>query len=632
MALSQEQFEALVKRLEILARERPKSYRLRVGLLAALGYAYLLLVLTILIFVFIGLIWLIIHHSNSFNALELKIGFLILIPIFFIFKSLWVRLPAPTGRLLHPKEASPLFATIKDLATSLKAPFPDRILMTSEFNASVIQIPRLGIFGWQKNYLLIGLPLMHALSPEQFRAVLAHELAHLSGNHSQFASWIYRVRKTWVQVLQQMRSKGNSFLFDSFFNWYIPFFDAYSFVFARMNEYEADRCAAQVVGPKYIAEALINVEIRNHFLDQSFWPRISKQMNEQAEPPSGIYSSMLNNMRLGIAFDDAERWFHQALQQITNTQDTHPCLAERLAALGLRSDWQPAIPTSTVVIEISAAQHFLKSTLEPLTNHFNQSWKQEIAPSWKERHAHLQESKMNLQQLEEKAQHQVLNEEEAWERAYWTAQLYEKHQAISLLQEILVAHPDHVYANYLLGEILLDKGDILGIAFLEKAMTLDPEISISGNELIYHFLKRQGKLGEASHYINRVKQHQILLTNVRHERSSVHNRDHFKFHDLSNSALSELTEQLARYPEIKEAYLVQKVVKYLPEKPFYVLALRHHSTWWKLESSYRAHKLCKQIASEITFPGGTYILILDDLNKKIEKKICPTPGASIYRR
>jgi Zn-dependent protease with chaperone function len=631
MALSQEQFEALIKRLETLAHERPKSYRLRVGLLAALGYVYLLFILASLLFIFLGLIWLV-FYSKKINTLELQGGFLILIPIFSILRSLWVRLPPPTGRLLHPKEASPLFATVKDLAASLKAPFPDRILITSDFNASVVQIPRLGIFGWQKNYLLIGLPLMHALSPEQFRAVLAHELGHLSGNHSQFASWIYRVRKTWVQVLQQMQSKGHSFLFDSFFNWYIPFFDAYSFVFARMNEYEADRCAAQVVGPKYIAEALINVEIRNHFLDQSFWPRISKQMNEQAEPPSGIYSNMLNNMRLGIAFDDAERWFHQALQQTTNTQDTHPCLAERLAALGLRSDWQPAIPSSTVVIEISAAQYFLKSALEPLTHHFNQSWKKEMAPSWKERHAHLQESKMNLQQLEEKAQHQILNPEEAWERAYWTAELHEKSQAIALLQEILIAHPDHVYANYLLGEILLGKEDIVGIAFLEKAMALDPEISISGNELIYNFLKRQGKLGEASHYLNRVKQHQILLTNVSHERSSVHNRDHFKIHHLSESVLSELTEQLAKYPEIKEAYLVQKVVKYVPEKPFYVLALRHHSTWWKLESSYRAQKLCEQIAAEITFPGVTYILILDDLNKKIEKKICPTPGASIYRR
>jgi Zn-dependent protease with chaperone function len=631
MALNQEQFEALVKRLEIFAREQPKNYRLRVGLLAALGYAYLFLVLGSLLSIAIGLGWLV-FYSHKFNALELQGGFLLLIPVFAILKSLWVRLPLPLGRVLDPKEAPHLFAVIKDLSSSLDAPFPDQVLITTEFNASVVQLPRLGIFGWQKNYLLLGLPLMEALTPEQFRGVLAHELAHLSGNHGRFASWIYRVRKTWVQILSQVQANGNSFLFDSFFNWYAPFFDAYSFVFVRMNEYEADRCAAQVVGPKNIAEALINVEIRNHFLEYSFWPRVSRQLNEQAEPPSSMYTHMLNTLRLELAFHDAERWFHQALKQQTNTQDTHPCLTERLSALGLRSDWQPELPPSTVVIEVSSARHFLQSALEPLTDHFNESWKQEVSLSWQERHHYLQGSKKSLRRLEEKAQHQVLTEEEAWERAYWTVELQERQQAIPLLQEILFVNPNHVCANYLLGEILLEQENTAGIALLEKAIALDPEISLSGNELIYLFHRKQGRQAEANRYLNQIEQHQILLTKVSQERSSLSDRDHFKFHHLSDSEIVKLTQQLANYPEITEAYLVQKEVEYLPDKPLYILALRHGSAWWQIESSYRAQKLCDQVASEMTFPGGTYILVLDDLNKKVEKKIFQIPGASIYLR
>jgi hypothetical protein len=72
-------------------------------------------------------------------------------------------------------------------------------------------------------------------------------------------------------------------------------------------------------------------------------------------------------------------------------------------------------------------------------------------------------------------------------------------------------------------------------------------------------------------------------------------------------------------------------VEYLPDKPLYILALRHRSAWWKIENNYCAQKLCDQLASGMTFPGGTYILILDDLNKKIEEKICQIPEASIYR-
>ena len=47
MAMRQEQFDALVQRLENFARQQPGIYKLRVGLLAVLGYAYIFLVLAV---------------------------------------------------------------------------------------------------------------------------------------------------------------------------------------------------------------------------------------------------------------------------------------------------------------------------------------------------------------------------------------------------------------------------------------------------------------------------------------------------------------------------------------------------------------------------------------------------------
>jgi Zn-dependent protease with chaperone function len=57
-------------------------------------------------------------------------------------------------------------------------------------NASVVQIPRLGVFGWSRNYLTVGVPLLDAVTPEQFEAVLAHELGHLARAHGRFRTWI----------------------------------------------------------------------------------------------------------------------------------------------------------------------------------------------------------------------------------------------------------------------------------------------------------------------------------------------------------------------------------------------------------------------------------------------------------
>jgi hypothetical protein len=39
-----------------------------------------------------------------------------------------------------------------------------RVGQIDDFNAAVVQAPRLGLFGWYRNYLLIGLPLAKALT------------------------------------------------------------------------------------------------------------------------------------------------------------------------------------------------------------------------------------------------------------------------------------------------------------------------------------------------------------------------------------------------------------------------------------------------------------------------------------
>ena len=92
------------------------------------------------------------------------------------------------------------------------------VLLTHDFNAAIAQVPRLGLFGFHKNYLILGLPLMMALSLDQFRAVLAHEFGHLSGAHGRFGSWIYRIRRSWYQLMANLEHQQHwgAFIFDRF--------------------------------------------------------------------------------------------------------------------------------------------------------------------------------------------------------------------------------------------------------------------------------------------------------------------------------------------------------------------------------------------------------------------------------
>ena len=232
MGITQEQFDTLVGKMEDFSKSNPGNYRLRVALFALLGYAYIFLILLGLL-AFVGLIVLFIVWSRHISGRIIQLIILLLIPAWVTMRSLWVTFLPPQGLRLSRHQFPHLFALLDELTTKLQAPKFHNILLNQELNAAVVQVPRLGIFGWQENYLLLGLPLMQSLSLEQLKAVLAHELGHLSGNHSRFQRWIYRVRNTWMQIYERLHQNdqhGASILFNRFLDWYWPSFNAYSFV------------------------------------------------------------------------------------------------------------------------------------------------------------------------------------------------------------------------------------------------------------------------------------------------------------------------------------------------------------------------------------------------------------------
>ncbi len=638
MAVTQQQFDALIQRLENLARRQPGRYKLRVGLLALLGYAYIFCVLAGLLAV-LALLVLAVFSTGRINFYMVKLGILILVPMLIILQSLWVTFPPPTGLELHRHQVPRLFQLIDKLTKALDAPQFHRILLTGDFNAGVFQRPRLGVFGWQQNYLLLGLPLMQALSPAQLSAVLAHEIGHLSGNHSRFNAWIYRVRQTYFQILQSLQGsdeQGASVLFQGFFKWYAPFFSAYSFVLARMNEYEADRCAKEIAGAQNMAEALISVEIKSKFLEGCFWPGVLNQVNHQAEPPAATFTTMSGALAAGVSHEDAAKWQEQALAQKTSNEDTHPCLADRLSALGYPAAGRKKLPLP-VPLEISAAQQYLGNFLTKLTAYFDRSWKERNETPWRQKYASVQELLKQLRELERKAEKGQLTEEEAWNRAHWTAELKGSEVGIPLLRELLANHPAHAGANYLLGQILLEQDDATGIPHIEKAMSGDPHNVIPCGETIYCWLKEQGKLEEAKVYQERAEKHYEMMFRAQQERSFVIEKDQFAPHNLPPAAVRDLCQQLSGYPQVKEAYLAQKVVKYFPEQRFYVMGIAVRRAWYKLAGSDDDAKLLNKLAAELKWPEHVYMLIVNPASnesgarKKIGKKLRKIEGAAIYK-
>jgi Zn-dependent protease with chaperone function len=390
MTITQDRLDEIVWELENFSQQQPRQYKLRVRLLAILGYAYIFIVLFGLVGLLTGAIWCSIWLISTMGMRGMPpiiVGTVIslLLLLVMVGRSLFVSIPKPEGIELEPAQVPALFYMVDRACQDIQAPKFDQILLTQEFNAAVVQIPRLGLLGWYQQYLLLGLPLMQSLSVEHLQAVIAHELGHISKNHSRFSGWIYHQSMMWERILDRLPSINTFFtpVFVIFFNWYIPFFSAYSFVLRRRDEYEADRCAAALVGQQQIAEALIMSEVRSRLAD-SVWDEIYEQADWEMFPPKTAFTNLIAKLKCHLPAKSSD-WLQEALTKTTNNADTHPCLNARLEALGSsRKHWETMLRPD--VLETSAAEHLLGDDLQLFTSKFDRQWQSTVWSSWQQRY------------------------------------------------------------------------------------------------------------------------------------------------------------------------------------------------------------------------------------------------------
>lgn len=619
--MTNEQFKALVLQLEGQARRKPKSYQLRVMLLALLGNAYLTFVLLLTTALFLGLL----ASIMVLKWLAFKLILIVGVFLWMLLKALWISLPPPEGLALKAKDAPDLFKMIAELRKSLRAPRFHRVLLTDDFNAGVVQIPRLGLFGWHLNYLLIGLPLLKSLSVEQFKAVLAHEFGHLAKGHGHLSNWVYRQRLRWdrlMQILETNQSAGR-WLFKPFFNWYAPYFNAYSFPLARANEYEADATSARLTSPQTAAEALTCVSVVGSFLEERFWPDIYKQASDSPQPGLMPYTNMGQQLARGLDETAAETWLEQAMARETTLEDTHPALADRLRALGENPRLAPPEADQT-------ADRLLGGQLAAITETFDLRWRGKISPAWEERHREVQAGRRRLAELDEQAQGAAgLPLQNAFERARLTESVGDgPDAALAQFHALHEREPGNPFICFNLGTRLLTRGEEAGCALLEQAMALDEDATPGVCEALRDYHWRAGRKELAQDWHQRLLESTERRQAGEQERSQVLLKDTFEPHGLSEEALVRFRAQLQAIPGLRHAYLLKKRVKYAAHRPFYVLGYTI-AGFFQFHSPSRAAAVLRQIKQTVEFPGETMIFNVEGDNYRFGQKFKKIKGAKI---
>jgi Zn-dependent protease with chaperone function len=364
-------FELLVERAERTARARPGAYKAQVFGLAVLGYVFLAVVIAVLATVIVMAMLAVRHAPGIAIKLVFVLGAFLLV----VLRALWVVLEPPEGRILTRTDAPDLFELLDGLRQELQTPAIHVVLLTPQFNAAVAQVPRLGLFGWHRNYLVLGLPLMQVLTREQFTAVLAHELGHLSHGHARTSNWIYRLRQTWLRLEDALIHHGppGSQVINWFYRWYVPYFFGFSFPLARANEFEADEAAARVTSPQVACQALTNVNVVGSFLSERYWPGLYRAaLDAAAQTAFAPYTRLGAAALTGISAADRKTWMAAALREVASVADTHPSLQERIHAMG-------GAPEVVVPAPGQASDLLLRPALPRLLTEFDLQWHKRLA-------------------------------------------------------------------------------------------------------------------------------------------------------------------------------------------------------------------------------------------------------------
>lgn len=378
-----ERLDAIAARGARAYSTRPQRYRRRVVLLALLGYFAIAAIPLGLLALIAAAAWLIVIEPAFDDLVRQYMLWLLVLPIIWVLIR-WsqVRVVPPAGRVLTRSVCPALFADIDAVRRQLGTREFDAVVLAEDCAARIVQTPPFALVGRHRTTLVLGLELLLSQTRHEACALLAHDTSHIAREQGRFTRWAYRMRDSWRQYMHTLGdSKGTTArVLRTFFDWYAPYFSAYTFALARECELFADQVAARVTNTAATSAALINAATIRRALHEQFWKGVFRSTETEPNPPEDVYGQL----EAFIAARRRTAQFHVEQLRMTlhpdeEPLDGHPALKERLAALEANPSLHPIGSTS-------AARAWLGEIYADTLRETGRAWQRRAQTGWSERH------------------------------------------------------------------------------------------------------------------------------------------------------------------------------------------------------------------------------------------------------
>jgi Zn-dependent protease with chaperone function len=286
----------------------------------------------------------------------LKLGLPLLFAVGATGVGLWRAIrtrPEPLhGLIVAPHDAPELWGLVQNLAREVGTRIPDEIRLVAEVNAAVSEDTKLlGLIGGRRR-LYLGMPLLQALSVDQLRSVVAHELGHYSGRHTRLGAVAYRGRLAIGHTIGRI-GKWNpvGWTFRGYARLYLLVDNAVS----RRQELEADQASVRLAGPEVAISALRELPVIGAAWG-FYFDRYIAWGWEAGYAPDDFFGGF--GRLVAARHEELAKLRDDEPEEHKSRWDTHPSDAERIALMrtapqaGHPVDGRPAamlVPSITTV-------------------------------------------------------------------------------------------------------------------------------------------------------------------------------------------------------------------------------------------------------------------------------------------
>lgn len=603
-------YAGLVRRVERLASAHPTGYRLRLAGLTALGFAAPLGALLLAVAVAASFVALA-TFTKSLAAIKLlQLAWIPLGLAVVIVRALAVRIPPPQGRRVDAVQAPALFEAIERVRRVGDSKPVHEVLLIDELNAAVMERPAWGLVGPTRRSLLLGVPLMAALTPGEFDAVLAHEFGHLARKHARFGNWIYRLRQSWARMLHRLEADEHLAVrgFRAFYRWFSPYYSAYSYVLAQANEYQADDNAARASGPRAAGDALIRLAVLSSG-SSAYWQRTFRLAESQPDPPGDAIARYYELLGGAVNPEFVRLTLQRALDRETGLDDTHPSLKDRLRHL----DVEPRPPDPPVD---SAATAYLGELFQDFKAREASDWLQKIDEAWKQRFAESAGLRPRLAELQQRDAEGSLADDEVYELGTLIERFEGAPAALPLYERAVDRGETRIAASFACGRIRLGAGAPDGVTRLEALVDPQTEATLPAANLLYQYFLARNETEKAARYELILRAAAERDADLQRARETVTKKDLLERPRLSENTLRLLRETIAGIRRLKAARIAFKGVAGHPDEYVLVMCLKFRELTTRAAEKQVAFRLLLDTLTHETLPAGTSVVLFDAKSAK----------------